>query len=80
MNSRKESFISIFADNFSTRRQTWPTSMRQQWQKHAFRGCVDTEPFKSGLTPKKSKRRSITMPCFFILVYALGIAAIFVGK
>ena len=78
MNSRKESFISIFPDNFSSRRHTWPTSIPHQWQKHKFRGCPDTEPFKSGLTPKKSKRRSTTMPCFFILVYVLGFAAIFV--
>jgi len=79
MNSRKESFISIFSGNFSSRRQPGkPISMRHQWQKHAFRGCADTEPFKSGLTPKNSKRRSITMPCFFMLVYALGFAAIFI--
>ena len=79
MNSRKESFISIFSDNFPSLRQPGkPISMRHQWQKHAFRGCVDTGPFKSGLIPKKPKRRSITLPCFFLLVYALGFAAIFV--
>ena len=47
-------------------------------QKHAFRGCVDTEPFMTGLIQKKSKRRSTSFPCFFLLVYALEFAAIFV--
>ena len=79
MNSRKESFISIFSDNFPSRRQPEkPISIRHQWQKHAFRGCVDTEPFMAGLIPKKSKRRSTSLPCFYLLVYALGFAAIFV--
>ena len=79
MNSRKESFISIFSDNFQSRRQPEkPISIRHQWQKHAFRGCVDTEPFMAGLIPKKSNRRSTSLPCFYLLVYALGFAAIFV--
>ena len=78
MNSRKESFISIFSDNFQSRRQPEkPISIRHQWQKHAFRGCVDTEPFMAGLIPKKSNRRSTSLPCFYLLVYALGFAAIF---
>ena len=77
MNSRKESFISIFSDNFPSRRQPEkPISIRHQWQKHAFRRsrCVDTEPFMAGLI---QKRRSTSLLCFYLLVYALGFAAIF---